>query len=246
MRFEGGEPPAPRPARAEEAVGRGRPGDLGRRIARRRRELGLGRAEVAARAGMAEGFLEYLESSPTTADAGPLIRLADALGTTVSELLGGEVDLPPGGYAAAAHPVLVELTVPECWRRLAAGGVGRVALTTALGPVVLPVNYRALDGTVLFRTAARSALAATPGTRIAFEVDRIDEAFRTGWSVLVTGRAAAFDEPEAIDRLSRRAGPDPWAGGRRDVWIRLHPTAVTGRAIRTEDGPDGAPPGTGW
>lgn len=232
MKLSDGEAAGPRPAASREPA---HPGDLGRRIAQRRRELGLSRAEAAARAGMAEGFLDYLESSPSTAEAGPLIRLADALGTTVTRLLGGEVDLPPGWGAAAARPVLAELPVTACWDRLVPGGVGRVALSTADGPVVLPVNYRVLDGTLLLRTAARSTLAAAPGTRIAFEVDRVDEALRSGWSVLVTGWAAAFDEPEAIERLGRRGDPDPWAGGQRDVWIRLHPTAVTGRIIRTED-----------
>ncbi|MFJ9949746.1 pyridoxamine 5'-phosphate oxidase family protein [Kitasatospora sp. NPDC091207] len=110
---------------------------------------------------------------------------------------------------------------PGAGGRLAPGGVGRVALTTPEGPIVLPVNYRVLDGTLLFRTAARSVLATAPGSRAAFEVDRIDEALRTGWSVLVVGEAAAFDEPEAIEHLVRLGSPDPWAGGERDVWVRI-------------------------
>lgn len=211
------------------------PGDIGRRIALRRRQLGLSREETAARAGMAEGFLAYLESSPDTVEIGPLIRVADALGTTTTRLLGGELDLPPGWAAADAHPVLTELSAAQCWGRLAPGGIGRVALTTPEGPIVLPVNYRVLDGTLLFRTAARGILATALGSRIAFEVDRIDEALRTGWSVLVVGQAAAFDEPEAIERLLRRGSPDPWAGGERDVWVRIKPTSVTGRAIHTQE-----------
>lgn len=188
---------------------------------------------------MDEGFLGYLESSPSTAEAEPLIRLADALGTTVDRLLGGDVDVPPGPGVAAAHPVLTELPVSECWRRIAPGGVGRVALTTADTPVILPVNYRVLDAAVLFRTSAAGPLATAPGTRIAFEVDRVDEVLRTGWSVLLTGRAAAATEPEATVRLAREDGPDPWAGGRRDLWIRLRPTTVTGRIIHTEEQPRG-------
>ncbi|MGW6914198.1 helix-turn-helix domain-containing protein [Kitasatospora sp. NPDC054939] len=210
-------------------------------MARRRRELGLSRSEAAARAGMAEGFLEYLESSPSTTEAGSLMRLADALGTTVDLLLGGDLDLPPGSGAASTRAVLTELSAAECWGRLAPGGIGRVALTTDDGPVVLPVNYRVLDGTVLFRTSTDSLLAAAPGIRIAFEVDRLDEALRTGWSVLVTGDAAVFDEPEAIEHLIRRGSPDPWAGGQRDLWVRIRPTAVTGRIIRTEDEPPEVP-----
>ncbi|MGX1246953.1 hypothetical protein RKD46_008057 [Streptomyces pseudovenezuelae] len=40
------------------------PGDLGRRLLHRRGELGLTRREVADRAGMAPGYLRYLEESP--------------------------------------------------------------------------------------------------------------------------------------------------------------------------------------
>ncbi|WP_406209288.1 pyridoxamine 5'-phosphate oxidase family protein [Kitasatospora sp. NBC_01560] len=239
MALTGGDQPRGRPFRSDEADDApAGPGDLGRRIALRRRQLGLSRAETAARAGMAEGFLEYLESSPATIGSGALIRLADALGTSATQLLGGDLALPPGWAAATAHPVLTELSAPECWGRLAPGGVGRVALSTAEGPVVLPVNYRVLDGTLIFRTAARSTLAAARGLRIAFEVDRIDDSARTGWSVLAVGDAAAFDEPEAVERLLRRGSPDPWAGGPREVWIRLRPTSLTGRSIRTaEEGP---------
>ncbi|MFI6848997.1 pyridoxamine 5'-phosphate oxidase family protein [Kitasatospora sp. NBC_00085] len=236
MTASGGEPPQDRPSRSHDGEDdQAGPGDIGRRIALRRRQLGLSRAETAEKAGMAEGFLEYLESSPAAVETGPLIRLADALGTSASQLLGGGLDLPTGWAAAAAHPVLTELSAPECWGRLAPGGVGRVALSTPEGPVVLPVNYRVLDGTLLFRTAAGSILATTPGSRIALEVDRIDEASRTGWSVLAVGEATAFDEPEAVEHLVRRGNPDPWAGGPRDVWVRIRPTSVTGRAIHTQE-----------
>ncbi|MEU6237981.1 pyridoxamine 5'-phosphate oxidase family protein [Kitasatospora sp. NPDC047058] len=164
------------------------------------------------------------------------------LGTAVTRMPGDVADLPPGPEAAPARRVLVELTVPECWRRLEPGGLGRVALTTAQGPLVLPVDFRVSGGGVLLRTAAHGTLALTPGAPIAFEAGRTDEAFRTGWSVLVTGRAAAFDEPDATGRPIRHGGPDPWAGGRRDAWIRLRPTAVTGRVIRPVDRQEDVPP----
>ena len=57
-------------------------GDLGRRVAERRREVGLTREDVALRAGMNSGYLDYLEHSPDTAlTAGALMRLAAALET---------------------------------------------------------------------------------------------------------------------------------------------------------------------
>ena len=64
------------------------PGDLGRRIAVRRRHLGWSRAELAARAGLSVPYLTYLETRPATPTIACLTQLADALETTVGALLG--------------------------------------------------------------------------------------------------------------------------------------------------------------
>jgi nitroimidazol reductase NimA-like FMN-containing flavoprotein (pyridoxamine 5'-phosphate oxidase superfamily) len=213
------------------------PGDLGRRVALRREQLGLSREQTAVRAGMAMPYVEYLESSPTEVERGALARLAAVLGTSVDQLLGGGLDLPPGRASAAAHPVLEELARAECWERLSTDGVGRVALGTAAGPIVLPVNYWVLDGTLIFRTAVEGPLAAAVGQRVAFEVDRIDEALRTGWSVMIAGIATRIDDRPALAHLKQRDNPSPWAGGERDLWIRIKPTDISGRVIRTTDGP---------
>ncbi|MFG2823325.1 pyridoxamine 5'-phosphate oxidase family protein [Kitasatospora sp. NPDC048365] len=221
-------------AHEHEHATRADPGDLGRRLALRREQLGLSRADVAARAGIAEGYLEYLETTPASPATGTVLALAAALGTTAADLLGGGLGVPPGGGGAAARPQLRHLGPWECWARLAPGGVGRVALTTPQGPLVLPVNYRVLDGTLLFRTGADGPLAAALGQRIAVEVDRIDEALSTGWSVLVRGTASRFDEPAAEAGPRRRHDPEPWAGGVRELWLQVRPTAVTGRAITAD------------
>ncbi|MFJ9282837.1 hypothetical protein HS99_0002300 [Kitasatospora aureofaciens] len=231
------------PARPEEPTGGqeqampSNPGDLGRRVALRREQLGLSREQTAVRAGMAVRYLEYLETSPTAVERGALARLAAVLDTSVTQLLGGGLDLPPGRTSAAAHPVLEELARSECWERLSTDGVGRVALGTATGPIVLPVNYWVLDGTLIFRTAADGPLAATVGQRVAFEVDRIDEVLRTGWSVLATGDAHRIDDRPALAHLKQQDKPSPWAGGERDVWVRIKPTELSGRVIRTADDP---------
>ncbi|MFE5588250.1 helix-turn-helix domain-containing protein [Kitasatospora sp. NPDC056531] len=215
------------------------PGDIGRRVAGRRQLLGLSRQDLADRAGMAPGYVEYVESSAEAVDTVTLTRLAAALGTSARELLGGGPAIPPGRASSAAHPVLEELPEEECWARLAPGGIGRVALSTASGPVVLPVNYRIHDGTVVYRTGTGSTPASAAGSRVAFEVDHIDEALRGGWSVLVSGTAVRVDDPEAIEQLMRQSDPDPWAGGERNVWIGIAPSAVTGRTISL---PSAAPP----
>ncbi|MEU6379903.1 pyridoxamine 5'-phosphate oxidase family protein [Streptomyces sp. NPDC046909] len=207
-------------------------GDLGRRLARRRAELGLTQRETARRAGIAPGYLQYVEEVATAAPSvSVLIRLADALSTTVTALTGGSTDLPPGLHRAARDPGFVELAAEECWTRLATHGVGRLAVSTAEGPVVVPVNYSVVDGVIAFRTAPGTVPSQAVGDRVALEVDRIDDVFARGWSVLVCGRARAVTDPYAVRRLADRAYSTPWAGGRRDLWVCVDPEHVTGRAI---------------
>jgi transcriptional regulator with XRE-family HTH domain len=75
------------------------PGDLGRRVAQRRRELGITRAELAARSGMAVSYLAYVEQHAANVGYDGVMRLAEALGTTPGALLGGSADGPRGGSA---------------------------------------------------------------------------------------------------------------------------------------------------
>lgn len=206
--------------------------DLGRRIGRRRAELGLSREEAAARAGTAPGYLQYLEEQPTAAPGpGVLLRLADALRTTVRALTGGEAGLPEDLGNAAERPELVVLSPEECRERLATHGVGRLAVSMPEGPLVVPVNYTVIDGDIAFRTAADAAPAKAVGTEVAFEVDHLDEALGQGWSVLVRGTARSVTDPREVRHLAEHAYSAPWAGGHRELWIRVAPGTVTGRRI---------------
>ncbi|RST17650.1 helix-turn-helix domain-containing protein [Streptomyces sp. WAC05374] len=210
-------------------------GDLGRRVAARREQLGMSYEDLARRTGAAPEYIRYLETHPATHGIGFLLRLADALGTSVDELTGGNVDLPPGIGQAAYHPELVELGEPECRQLLGGNGVGRVGVTTAAGPAILPVNYLVLDGNIAYRTSPNAVPAAAAGHEVAFEVDRIDDAFSRGWSVLVVGEARTVTEPHAVERLEAHSRTTPWAGGPRDLWITVTPGRVTGRRIVVRD-----------
>ncbi|MBQ1088326.1 pyridoxamine 5'-phosphate oxidase family protein [Streptomyces sp. B93] len=209
-------------------------GDLGRRLAQRRAEVGLTRTQAALRAGMAPSYLRYLEERPGAApDAGVLLRLAGALDTTLSELTGGASDLPPGIGQASPHAEFTELTERECRELLSTHGVGRIAVNTWEGPAVVPVNYAVFDGAIVYRTAPGSTPALAVGRRVAFQTDHIDEAFSRGWSVLVRGDAAAVADPAVARLLDERAYSLPWAGRGRDLWVRVEPRLVTGRRIMT-------------
>ncbi|MGW5665944.1 helix-turn-helix domain-containing protein [Streptomyces sp. NPDC003758] len=217
---------------SSRAAGGHQTGDLGRRIALRREELGLTREETAGRAGMAAGYLRYLEEQSTAApSAASLLRLAGALEITVRDLAGGDVDLPSGLGQAGRHPKFTELTAQECRELLSTHGVGRLAVTTASGPVVVPVNYSVVDGTLVFRTQPHAVPAQASGSQVAFEIDHIDGALSQGWSVLVRGEARAVTDPDSVRRLEEQAYSAPWAGGQRELWIRIEPLSITGRRI---------------
>ncbi|HET7245687.1 MAG TPA: helix-turn-helix transcriptional regulator [Streptosporangiaceae bacterium] len=81
------------------------PGDLGRRIAARRRQLGWSRAELAAKAGLSVAYLTYLETHPALVTMTCLLGLADALETTAEALLGAGSAVP----VASASPSFDDL-----------------------------------------------------------------------------------------------------------------------------------------
>ncbi|WP_371525977.1 pyridoxamine 5'-phosphate oxidase family protein [Streptomyces sp. NBC_01283] len=211
---------------------RTRQGDMGRRVSWRREQLGLSRQDVAERCGSAPGYIRYVEEqSITSPGIGFLTSLADALETTVAELSGGTADLPPGTGRAPYRPQFTELGVGECRRLLGTHGIGRVGLSTPDGPVILPVNYILLEDAVAYRTAPNALPASAAGNRVAFEVDRVDDALSQGWSVLLIGTARAVADPVQVCLLNERARSLPWTGGDRDLWIAITPTRITGRRI---------------
>ncbi|MFJ6835820.1 helix-turn-helix domain-containing protein [Streptomyces sp. NPDC091209] len=207
-------------------------GDLGRRLVARRTELGLTAEEVATRAGMAPTYLAHLEKHSGTAPSRDvLLTLAAVLETTASALTGGDVDLPPGSAQAGRAPRFTHLSSAECADLMARHGVGRLAVSTSEGPAIVPVNYSVIDTAIVFRTAEGATPSLAAGSQVAFEVDRIDDAFSQGWSVLVRGRARTVTDPAETRLLAEEAYSAPWAGGRRDVWVRIEPQSVTGRRI---------------
>ncbi|MEV7405769.1 pyridoxamine 5'-phosphate oxidase family protein [Streptomyces sp. NPDC091267] len=160
----------------------------------------------------------------------------------MAELTGGTADFPPGAGTALYHPQFTELGAEECRRLLGTHGIGRVGISTPEGPLILPVNYTVLDSAIAFRTAPNAPPAAAAGNRIAFEVDRMDDALSQGWSVLLVGAAEVVTDTVQVSLLNKKAHSLPWAGGDRSLWISVVPTRVTGRRIAARDLPPA--PGT--
>lgn len=65
--------------------------EIGRRIARRRKELGLRQVEVCERAGINDKYLSCIERATSIPSLEVIMRLALALDTTPDEFLTGSI-----------------------------------------------------------------------------------------------------------------------------------------------------------
>ena len=135
-----------------------------------------------------------------------------------------------------------ELTQHDGFGLLAGQQLGRVVLVDDRGPLALPVNFVVDQHSVLFRSDEGTKLeVASRGARVAFEVDGIDAATRTGWSVLVRGEAIEVTDPAELARV-RRLPLSPWAPGAKTRYVRILPTVLTGRRIALPEDT----PGSWW
>jgi nitroimidazol reductase NimA-like FMN-containing flavoprotein (pyridoxamine 5'-phosphate oxidase superfamily) len=125
------------------------------------------------------------------------------------------------------------LSEEECLALLRSHDLGRVALTDHGQPLIFPVNYASDDRAVVFRTAPGMKLSEAPMSRVAFEIDEVDAAAGTAWSVLVQG--VAYEITDALDSLSERLRQlvvEPMAPGERHHWVAVMRREVSGRRFR--------------
>ena len=140
---------------------------------------------------------------------------------------------------------MTELEPDECWELLRAAEVGRLAVAIAGHPDIFPVNFVVDHGSVVFRTAEGTKLAAAVlGTATAFEVDGYDAAAGEAWSVVLKGRAreieAIQDVVEALDLPLF-----PWHASPEHRFVRIVPDELTGRRFTVVTPPvrgDWSPP----
>src|SRR5262245_52003398 len=88
---------------------------------------------------------------------------------------------------ATGDRVYEELSVGECLALLATHRFGRIAVVVDGRPVLFPVNYALEGDSVVFRTAPGTKLSGAALGHVAFEIDGVDDATQTGWSVIVQG-----------------------------------------------------------
>lgn len=132
---------------------------------------------------------------------------------------------------SAAAEVLNE---SGCWALLRSAEVGRLAVLVDGAPDIFPINYVVDHGSVVFRTAAGTKVdAAAQGGPVAFEVDGTDE-HSNAWSVVLRGTAAEGRGLSAA--LEDAALPlFPWHGDAKPHFLRIAPTAVSGRRFPITD-----------
>lgn len=82
--------------------------DIGAAIRRQREAVGMTVVELARQLGISRNTLANYESGRTEPTASELVRLADALGCTVQDLLGGSAAPAPPRFAFRAHKKLRE------------------------------------------------------------------------------------------------------------------------------------------
>ena len=118
---------------------------------------------------------------------------------------------------------VAELSTEECWELLEADKFGRLAYRLVDEVHLVPINYAADAGALLFRTASgNKLLAAALHSDVAFEIDWHDEV--AAWSVVVRGRLHRLGEDEA----GTRRGTAPAVVGSHPE-VRRHRAAARGR-----------------
>jgi hypothetical protein len=84
---------------------------------------------------------------------------------------------------------------------------------------------------ILVGGVGRIGLIEHAESKVAFEIDEISQATREGWSILVQGSAHPVDsEAERVSVM--QSGVEAWAGGEKELFVRVVPTHITGRRIR--------------
>jgi nitroimidazol reductase NimA-like FMN-containing flavoprotein (pyridoxamine 5'-phosphate oxidase superfamily) len=148
---------------------------------------------------------------------------------TLQHFASGESALVPSSETADKEGR--ELSLADCLDLLDAHQVGRIGILTDAGPVIVPVNYRLVRDAdlrwIAFRTRLGGILDRT-SLHVAFEIDQIDDANRTGWSVLVRGTLQHVD-PDAAD-FRGRFDSEPWVV-EREAWMIIQPYTIEGRRL---------------
>lgn len=125
----------------------------------------------------------------------------------------------------------------ECLRLLSQQTLGRIAFTSGALPYVLPINFHLSDERILVRTRRGGRLDdALHDTVVAFEVDDVDQAAHTGWSIAVTGVATEVTDAGDVARAERQPAAR-WPAPGLDSLIAISTEMLSGRRLTGASGP---------
>lgn len=127
------------------------------------------------------------------------------------------------------------LDADEAIQLLAGVEFGRIVFTVNALPAIRPVNHLLDKRRIIIRTRLITAISSvarnTDGVVVAYEADSIDPATRSGWSVVVTGRARTVTDPDEVSRYEQLL--HPWAYHAQTV-IAIDPGFITGFRIAAD------------
>ncbi|GAA4690650.1 pyridoxamine 5'-phosphate oxidase family protein [Kocuria gwangalliensis] len=128
-----------------------------------------------------------------------------------------------------------DLSVSACWALLRAGSIGRLAVWVEDHPEIFPLNYAVDHGSLVFRSAEGTKLAAAlSDVPVALEIDGYDASSAQAWSVVVKGNAEQIQGlQDLMDTVDLPLFP--WQAGPKGRFIRILPTVVTGRRFPVAD-----------
>jgi uncharacterized protein len=130
--------------------------------------------------------------------------------------------------AAKLDTGTVVIPYHECLELLKTEEVGRIAVVVEGRPEIFPVNYVLHGNGILFRTDSGTKLVGATHGPVTFEVDRLHRNTRSGWSVIVHGRAALYTK---FDSHAQQQASRLWLGTSKPHLIRVTPTTITGRRV---------------
>ncbi len=139
--------------------------------------------------------------------------------------------MEPSRIDGARH-VSNELSEERCWELLCSQDTGRFGFNYNNRVMILPVSYLVHNRAIYFRTSATGTIGdAVPRLSTSFEIDEARSDRSEGWSVLASGPSSHVEEPELLTYLWGQVMEEPWAGGERNNFIRMHAAVVTGRHV---------------
>ncbi|MGO1878931.1 MAG: pyridoxamine 5'-phosphate oxidase family protein, partial [Brevibacterium yomogidense] len=114
--------------------------------------------------------------------------------TVAWELQGSFVDpqvwasgLKKDGAVVGTSEAVEILSVDTCWELLRTTTVARLAVQTANGPDIFPINIAVDGGTLVFRSAEGTKVTGALNGPVAVEADGRDPDTDHAWSVVVKG-----------------------------------------------------------